>query len=85
MLTRGQQIFQEGYDKYPTGLFKVPSVSQWEFVAGGGELVEDLRRAGSKELSFHQKVIDVSFTFVLRLCSNPIESFDVVVGVEPEA
>lgn len=34
-------------------------MTKWEFIVGGGELVEDMRKAGD-ELSFHQAVVDVS-------------------------
>lgn len=66
--TQGRQIFQEGYDKYPIQLFKVPNIGKWEFVVGGGELVEDLRKAG-EEVSFHQGGVEVSLFFLL-LCSD---------------
>lgn len=45
----------------------MPTLGQWEFVVGGGELVEDLRRAGSEELSFHQGIVDVSFALFWTL------------------
>lgn len=33
---------------------------RWEFIVGGGEGVEDMRKAG-EELSFHQGAVEVSF------------------------
>ncbi|KAF9448769.1 cytochrome P450 [Macrolepiota fuliginosa MF-IS2] len=62
----GREIFQKGYDLYPKGLFKVPTVAKWEFVVGGGELVEDLRKAG-EEVSFHQGGVEsVRFDYTIK-------------------
>ncbi|KAF9446380.1 cytochrome P450 [Macrolepiota fuliginosa MF-IS2] len=52
-----RRIFQNGYDLYPTEMFKVPTMSKWQFVVGGGQLVEDLKKAG-EEVSFHQGVVE---------------------------
>ncbi|EAU87974.2 cytochrome P450 [Coprinopsis cinerea okayama7 len=51
----GRQMIQEGYDKYPGGVFKVPTLSspnRWLIVVSGAKLVDDIRKAGKDELSF---------------------------------
>ncbi|KAK7038539.1 cytochrome P450 [Favolaschia claudopus] len=44
-------LTQEGYDKYPGGVFKVPLVNQWLVILNGRELSEDLKKAPDDCLS----------------------------------
>ncbi|KAJ3571229.1 hypothetical protein NP233_g3894 [Leucocoprinus birnbaumii] len=68
----GRQIIAEGYKKYPTGLFKIPTLLKWEFVVGGGQYVDDMRRAG-EELSFHQGGVE-SIRFDYTIQSNIVNT-----------
>ncbi|TFK38941.1 cytochrome P450 [Crucibulum laeve] len=57
-ITNAQRMLSEGYYKYPNALFKVSAIGRWEFIANGPQLVEDIRRAGDDELSFHLAASD---------------------------
>ncbi|KAG2005613.1 cytochrome P450 [Coprinopsis cinerea AmutBmut pab1-1] len=51
----GKQMIQEGYEKYPGSVFKVPTLSspnRWMIVVNGSRLIEDLRKASKEQLSF---------------------------------
>ncbi|EAU87935.2 cytochrome P450 [Coprinopsis cinerea okayama7 len=51
----GRQLIQEGYEKYPGRVFKVPNLlasGRWMIVANGTQLVEDFRKATEDQLSF---------------------------------
>ncbi|KAI0072328.1 cytochrome P450 [Panus rudis PR-1116 ss-1] len=64
-LIRGNEMVHEGYKKYKGGAFKVPELFRWHVVVTGRKLIEDLRRAGSDELSFNEASADfiaVDFT-----------------------
>ncbi|EAU87973.1 cytochrome P450 [Coprinopsis cinerea okayama7 len=52
---KGRKMIQEGYDKYPGGVFKVPTLTTrngWLIVANGTKLTEDIRKATDDQLSF---------------------------------
>ncbi|KXN88633.1 Ent-kaurene oxidase, partial [Leucoagaricus sp. SymC.cos] len=58
LFKNGRRLFQEAYDTYPTGLFKVASLDRWEYIVSGGELLDDMKRAGDHQLSFHREFVE---------------------------
>ncbi|KAJ3712730.1 cytochrome P450 [Lentinula raphanica] len=49
--TNAREILQEGYQKYPNRIFKIPQMDRWVIIASGRELIEDLMKAPDNELS----------------------------------
>lgn len=45
-------------------------MDMWQFVVGGGELAEDLKKAGLEELNFFKGAIDVSQVVGAPLCGS---------------
>ncbi|KAJ6516233.1 cytochrome P450 [Mycena sanguinolenta] len=51
-----KELCQEGYKKYPEGLFRVPNVDRWNVMATGRELMDEIASAPESELSFYQSI-----------------------------
>ncbi|KAF9001314.1 cytochrome P450 [Cyathus striatus] len=56
---KAKDILREGYYRYPDAIFKVPTIQKWEVVVNGPQLIDDIRRAGDDELSFHHASSDL--------------------------
>lgn len=57
------RLCDEGYKKYPNGIFKVPSVDRWNVMATGRALMDEIANAPESELSFYESINEVSFCF----------------------
>ncbi|KAF7353078.1 Cytochrome P450 [Mycena venus] len=51
-----KELCQEGYQKYPDGMFRVPNVDRWNVMATGKVLMEEIASAPESELSFYQSI-----------------------------
>ncbi|KXN83235.1 Ent-kaurene oxidase [Leucoagaricus sp. SymC.cos] len=72
--TRGKDLIQEGYNKYPGRIFKVASISRWVVVVNGPKLVDDVRKAPDDVLSFDlaiQETTQAEYTFGPGLDTHP--------------
>ncbi|KAJ7036533.1 cytochrome P450 [Mycena alexandri] len=49
-----KEMFQEGYEQYPSAMFRVAVVDRWSVLVSGKQLVEDIASAREEDLSFHQ-------------------------------
>ncbi|XP_006458661.1 hypothetical protein AGABI2DRAFT_217430 [Agaricus bisporus var. bisporus H97] len=58
-MTHGNELVQEGYDRYPTGIFKIANISSWIVVLTGRQFLDELRKAPDDVLSFRQAMNDV--------------------------
>ncbi|KAM6489258.1 Cytochrome P450 [Amanita muscaria] len=47
----GQEMLQEGYDKFRGSLFKIPTLTSWLVVGSGDRLIDEIRRAPDENLS----------------------------------
>ena len=54
-----KEIIQEGVEKYPGSVFRVPTMDGWMVVVSGHQLVDELRAAREDELSFREAVEEV--------------------------
>ncbi|KAL1733057.1 cytochrome P450 [Schizophyllum commune] len=54
-----KEIIQEGVEKYPGSVFRVPTMDGWMIVVSGHQLVDELRAAREDELSFREAVEEV--------------------------
>lgn len=57
-ITSGCDLVQQGYDRYPNGVFKVATVSKWIVVLTGPKYLDELRKAPDEVLSFQEAVND---------------------------
>ncbi|KAF5349477.1 hypothetical protein D9756_008934 [Leucocoprinus leucothites] len=55
-LRAGPQLVQEGYDRYPNGVFKVATISKWIVILTGQKHLDELRKASDDILSFEGAV-----------------------------
>ncbi|KAJ7577969.1 cytochrome P450 [Mycena floridula] len=51
-----REMIQEGYDK---AAFRVPRIDQWHIVVSGPKMIEDIRLAGSDELSSNASIDEI--------------------------
>jgi hypothetical protein len=65
-LFHAREFIQEGYEKYPNQVFRVPNIVRWDYVANGATLGTEVATAPEDVLSFHLGVGDVSLTPSLR-------------------
>ncbi|KIK55508.1 hypothetical protein GYMLUDRAFT_248559 [Collybiopsis luxurians FD-317 M1] len=71
---RGRDIVQEGYNKYPNGIFKVALPDQWMIIINGHQLIEDTRKASEEELTMTESLNDalaVDYTLTKQVASDP--------------
>ncbi|KAJ7580060.1 cytochrome P450 [Mycena floridula] len=50
-IKNGQDLYQEGYEKYPGRVFRVPLLDKWMLVVSGEDLINDVRTAPDDKLS----------------------------------
>ncbi|TFK26821.1 cytochrome P450 [Coprinopsis marcescibilis] len=58
----GRKMIQEGYDKYPNGIYKVPCLevsSRWMIIVSSLKLVQDIKDAPGDVLSAHEHFADI--------------------------
>ncbi|KAJ7586985.1 hypothetical protein C8J56DRAFT_786857, partial [Mycena floridula] len=58
-ITETQSMLQEGYREYYGKVFKIPTLTGWEFFISSPKLIEELRLAKDDELSFEAAIEDV--------------------------
>ncbi|KAJ7047698.1 cytochrome P450 [Mycena alexandri] len=51
-----KELCDEGYKKYPDGMFKVPNVDRWNVMATGRVLMDEIANAPESELSFYESI-----------------------------
>ena len=58
------------HEQYPNGLFRVPLLQEWLVFCSGPQLLEDIRKADSSEISFNQAIDNVVVLHVVtsRVC-----------------
>ncbi|KIK55509.1 hypothetical protein GYMLUDRAFT_248560 [Collybiopsis luxurians FD-317 M1] len=71
---QGWDILQEGYNKYPNGIFKVALPDQWMIIINGRRLIEDTRKASEEELNMTESLNDalaVHYTLTKEIALDP--------------
>ncbi|KAI3622544.1 cytochrome p450 [Moniliophthora roreri] len=61
-LRNANDIIQEGYNRYPNSVFKVPLLDRWLVVISGTSMIEDIRRATDEQLSLVEAAKDMLHT-----------------------
>ncbi|KAF8662092.1 hypothetical protein AX16_001202 [Volvariella volvacea WC 439] len=72
--THFRDIIQEGHVKHPNALFKIPTITKWEVIANGRELVNDIRKARDDELSLSAAAADnlhLMYSLKLGITEDP--------------
>ncbi|KAJ6563057.1 cytochrome P450 [Mycena vulgaris] len=57
-LLRGEQIVQQGYQRYNGGIFRIPFLARWVFVASGPKLIKEMCYSPDDVLSFEEAMRD---------------------------
>ncbi|KAF7777679.1 hypothetical protein Agabi119p4_3751 [Agaricus bisporus var. burnettii] len=57
-ITHGNELVQEGYDRYPAGKFKIANVARWMVVFTGRQFLDEFRKAPDEVLSFQEAMND---------------------------
>lgn len=73
-LFSAKEFIQEGYEKYPNAIFKVPGVDRWNVMVTGRILMEEVANAPESELSFYQSInefLQTGYTAGWRIERNP--------------
>ncbi|KAF5365174.1 hypothetical protein D9758_005367 [Tetrapyrgos nigripes] len=55
-MSRGREMVEEGYYKYPEGAFKIPLINGWVIYVNGKKMAEDIKKASTNELNFVEAV-----------------------------
>ncbi|KAJ6567199.1 cytochrome P450 [Mycena vulgaris] len=55
-LFHAKELIQEGYEKYPDSMFRVPGVDRWNVMVSGRTLMEEVANAPESELSFYKSI-----------------------------
>ncbi|KAL9714650.1 hypothetical protein Ac2012v2_001309 [Leucoagaricus gongylophorus] len=64
-VTAASELIQEGYDRYPDGIFKVATIDKWMVVVTGRKRLDELRKAPDDALSFQEatdETLQVKYT-----------------------
>ncbi|KIL64963.1 hypothetical protein M378DRAFT_162532 [Amanita muscaria Koide BX008] len=59
LLRHGQEMMQEGYNKFHGSLFKIPTLTSWIIIATGGKLIDEIRRAPDDALSVFESINEI--------------------------
>lgn len=59
-LRNATEVVQQGYNKHPDGVFRVPTLFHWEYVVNGPQRIAEVAAAPEEILSFKEGVSDVS-------------------------
>ncbi|KAJ7511671.1 cytochrome P450 [Mycena galericulata] len=69
-----KDVIQQGYDRYSDGVFRVPTLFRWDYIASGPRRTQEIASAPEHILSFHQSAADLlqmDYTMGPNLTINP--------------
>ncbi|KAM6503705.1 Cytochrome P450 [Amanita muscaria] len=84
----GQEMVQEGYNKFRGSLFKIPTLTSWTVVVTGGKLIDEIRRSPEEALSAYEanKEVMILYTLVVFKPANrqsvKFLKTDLTIGLE---
>ncbi|PPQ74371.1 hypothetical protein CVT26_000689 [Gymnopilus dilepis] len=70
----GQEMIQEGYEKYKGSAFKVPTMTRWLVVISGPQMLDDVRRASDEYMSLdasESEILQSKYTAGKAIHSDP--------------
>jgi hypothetical protein len=59
LLWNGADVIQQGYTQYRDGLYRIPKLHRWDYVANGKQRIAEVASAPEEILSFNYGVEDV--------------------------
>ncbi|KAJ6570518.1 cytochrome P450 [Mycena vulgaris] len=74
LLSHGAEVISEGYRQHREGIFRVPTILRWNYVASGGKRIAEIASAPEDVLSFHLGVADTlqtEWTMGPEIVHNP--------------
>ncbi|KAE9395448.1 cytochrome P450 [Gymnopus androsaceus JB14] len=72
--SNGRELLQEGYDKYPNGVYKIALMDNWEVIANGRMMIEDIQKASDTQLDIKEVIADtlqVKYTLNEQVILDP--------------
>ncbi|KAG7094516.1 hypothetical protein E1B28_005347 [Marasmius oreades] len=82
-LVNAREMFQEGYDKYRGGIFKIHTLTKWKVVVTSQKQIEDIRKAPDDVLDPREanvEALEMDYTMGRPLHDDPYE-LPVIRGV----
>ncbi|KAJ7486984.1 cytochrome P450 [Mycena latifolia] len=70
-LRHGGDVIDEGYHRYPDGVFRVPTLFRWDYIANGRQRVAEIAAAPEDVLSFNQAALQSDYTIGPQIARNP--------------
>ncbi|KAJ7652562.1 cytochrome P450, partial [Mycena rosella] len=70
-LLHAPDMIHQGYYQYRDGVFRVPKLFRWDYVANGTQHIAEVASAPEDVLSFNEGVIQSDYTMALELKRNP--------------
>ncbi|KAF7354785.1 hypothetical protein MSAN_01392700 [Mycena sanguinolenta] len=84
LLWNGGDVIQQGYTKYRDGLFRIPKLHRWDYVANGKQRIAEVASAPEEILSFNygvEDIIQADYTIGPQMTSYPHNATVVRVGL----
>ncbi|KAE9389794.1 cytochrome P450 [Gymnopus androsaceus JB14] len=72
--SNGRELLQEGYDKYPNGVYKIALMDNWAIIANGRVMIEDIKKAPDAQLDIKEAngdTLQVEYTLSKQVILNP--------------
>ncbi|KJA16226.1 hypothetical protein HYPSUDRAFT_47536 [Hypholoma sublateritium FD-334 SS-4] len=79
----GQQMIQEGYEKYYGTAFKVSTMGRYMVVVSGSDMLEDIRQATDEQLSFREAIAETIQADYMLGKQNRTDPFHIAVVRTP--
>ncbi|KAJ7263036.1 hypothetical protein C8J57DRAFT_1630959 [Mycena rebaudengoi] len=73
-LFHARDVIQEGCEKYPNQVFRIPNLVRWEYFVNGAKLGTEVGIAPEDVLSFHRDALQTDCTIGPELSINPYYS-----------
>jgi len=76
----GGKLVEEGYDRYPNGVFKIATMSKWLLFGTGKQFLDELRKAPDEVLSFQEAVNEstqIKYTLGAPIGDDPYHTITV--------
>ncbi|KAJ7506206.1 cytochrome P450 [Mycena galericulata] len=74
LLRNAADTIQQGYTQYYNGVFRVPTLFRWDYVANGPQRIAEVASASEDVLSFHHGAeanLQVDYTIGPQMTTNP--------------
>ncbi|KAF7360042.1 hypothetical protein MVEN_00732000 [Mycena venus] len=83
-LRNAEEVLEQGYYQFPDGVFRVPTLLRWDYVANGVARIAEVAAAPDDVLSFHQGIgdnIQADWTMGMPITRNPFHGHAIRGGL----